>query len=114
MRGFAEYLASCILIVAILGAIAWAAAGAEGQQVVFVSAGLALAVQLIAFGVARGFRGRNVLVGWGLGSVMRLVALVCYAVVVAKVWRAPLMPALLSFVAFLFVTTVVEPVFLRR
>jgi hypothetical protein len=113
MRGFAEYATSCILIIAIIGAIAWIFTDRAGQQVVLVSAGLAFVVQLVAFLVARVQR-RNLLLGWGIGSVLRLVALVLYAVVVARLWRASIGPALLSFVAFLFVTTVVEPVFLRR
>jgi hypothetical protein len=114
MRGFLEYGASCVLIVAIIGAIAWATTGLAGRQAVEVSAALALIVQLMAFMVARLFLRRNLMLGWGLGSVIRVVALVLYAVVVAKLWRAPMTPALLSFAAFLFVTTVVEPIFLRR
>ena len=114
MKGFAEYLASCVLIVAIIGAIAWATTGSAGQRAVLASAALALVVQMAAFSVARMLRGKNLLLGWGMGSVMRLVALVLYAVVVAKLWRVPITPALLSFAAFLFVTTVVEPVLLKR
>jgi hypothetical protein len=114
MRGFAEYTAACLVAIALIGAIAWAFTGATGRQAVAVSAGLALAVQLIAFVVARLLQRRHLLLGWGLGSVFRLVVLVLYAVVAARLWRIPIAPALLSFVAFLFVTTVVEPVFLRR
>ena len=114
MRGFAEYLVSCVLIISIIGTIAGGVSSPAGRVAVLVSAALALGIQLIAFGVARSLQRRNLLVGWGLGSILRLVALVLYAVVVAKLWRAPIGPALLSFVAFLFLTTVVEPVFLRR
>jgi hypothetical protein len=66
---------------------------------VLASACLALAVQMIAFAMARLLQPRHLLLGWGLGSVLRLVALVLYAIVVAKLWRAPITPALLSFVA---------------
>lgn len=114
MRGFAEYLAACMLIVAILSAVAAAFLREGSTRTVLVSAALAVVVQLLAFGVARAFRLRNLLLGWGLGSALRLVALVVYAVVVARLWRASLAPALVSFAAFLFVTTIVEPVFLKR
>jgi len=114
VRGFAEYAASCVLIVAIIGAVAWAATEPAGRHAVLASAALALVVQTFAFAIVRLFQGKNLLLGWGLGSMLRLVALVLYAVVVAKLWRAPITPALLSFAAFLFVTTVVEPVFLKR
>ena len=114
MRSFGLYALSCLLIVAILGAVAFAFAGPAGRQVVLASAALAFAVQMTAFAIARLLQRQNLLLGWGLGSVLRLVALVLYAVVVAKLWRAPITPALLSFAAFLFVTTVVEPIFLKR
>jgi hypothetical protein len=114
VRGFAEYATSCILIIAIIGAIAWIFTDRAGQQAVLVSAGLAFVVQLVWFLVARLFQRRALLLGWGIGSVLRLIILVLYALVVARLWRAPIGPALLSFAAFLFVTTVVEPVFLRR
>ena len=114
MRAFGLYVLSCVLIVAVIGGVAFAFAGPTGRQVVLASAALALAVQMVAFAIARLLQRQNLMRGWGLGSVLRLVALVLYAVVVAKLWRAPITPALLSFAAFLFVTTVVEPVFLKR
>jgi hypothetical protein len=114
VRGFVEYLAACVLIMAIIATAIVAFSRGAVVHVVIVSAVTALAVQLGAFLVARAFRVRNMLLGWGLGSAMRLVALVIYAVLVARLWRATMAPALLSFAAFLFVTTVVEPVFLKR
>ena len=120
MRAFALYAASCVVIVALLGAIAWGATDAgggggapEAHRVILVSAALAIGVQLVAFATALLLRQRNLMLGWGLGSVLRLVVLVLFALVVARLWRASLAPALLSFVAFLFVTTVVEPIFLK-
>ena len=114
MRAFALYAASCVVIIALAGAVAWGFLDAPGRQAVLASAGLAFAVQLVAFTIALTLRRTNVLLGWGLGSVLRLVVLVVYAVAVAKLWRVFLTPALLSFVGFLFVTTVVEPVFLKQ
>lgn len=114
MRAFALYSASCVVTVALLGAIAWGFLDPAGRSMILVSGGLAVGVQLVAFTLARLFARRNLLLGWGLGSVLRLAVLVTYAILVAKVWQAPLAPALLSFVGFLFVTTVIEPVFLRQ
>lgn len=114
MKPFALYTAACVAIVVVVGGAASLFTDSDGRQAVLASACLALGVQLIAFAVARLLQPRHLVLGWGLGSVMRLVALVLYAVVVAKLWRAPMAPALLSFVAFLFVMTVVEPLFLRR
>ncbi len=114
MKAFALYAAVCAVIVAVIGGVTLAFTGPAARGAVIASAGLAFVIQMFAFGLARLLRPQHLMLGWGLGSLMRLVALVLYAVVVAKLWRVPLTPALLSFVAFLFVTTVVEPIFLKR
>ena len=114
MRGFTEYLASCLLLVAIIAAVTMMFVAGSALRIVLVGAAIALGVQVAAFGVARALRVRNFMLGWGLGSVLRLVALVIYALVVARLWRGSMAPALVSFAAFLFVTTIVEPVFLKR
>ena len=114
MRPFALYAAACVAIIAVIGGISALFTEGLGRQAVLASAVLALVIQLLAFTVARMFKDRHVFVGWGMGSAMRFVALALYAVIVAKLWGAPVMAALLSFAAFLFVTTVIEPLFLKR
>lgn len=114
MRGGLLYAASCLVAVALLGAIGWAFTGPAGHRAILVSGGLAIALQLATFTVARLLVRKHLLLGWGLGSALRLVALVGYAVVLARGDRDALAPALLSFAAFLFVTTIFEPVFLKR
>ena len=114
MRSFALYAATCAAIILVVGGIAWAFTSPEGHPAVLASAAVAFVVQLIAFAIARLMQPKNLILGWGLGSVLRLVTLVLFALVVARLWRAPLTPALLSFAGFLFVTTVVEPLFLKR
>ena len=114
MKAFVLYAAACVIVVALLGAIAWSFLDERGRSAMVTSAGLAVAVQLVAFGVARGLRSRNVMLGWGVGSVLRLVVLVVYALVAAKMTQVALTPALVSFVGFLFATTVIEPIFLKQ
>ena len=114
MKPFALYAGACLLAIAIVGGAASLFIDGAGRDTILVSAFLALAVQLVAFAVARMLRNKHLFVAWGLGSAMRFVALGMYAIVVAKLWQAPVMAALLSFAAFLFVTTVFEPLFLKR
>jgi hypothetical protein len=115
MKTFAWYALSAAAIIGAIALAVVAFVGSLGRQAVLVSAALALVVQLVAFGIARQFRtAERMMLGWGLGTILRFVALVLYGLVVARLWRAPLAPALLSFVTFLFVTTIVEPVFLTR
>lgn len=114
MKSFALYAASCAAIILVVGGIAWAFTSPAGRPAIVASAGVAFAVQLLAFGIARVMQPKHLLLGWGLGSVLRLVTLVLFALIVARLWRAPLTPALLSLAGFLFATTVVEPLFLKR
>lgn len=114
MKPFAQYAGACLGIIAVAGAVAWALVSGTGRQALMVSAALAFAVQAISFGITRVVQRQNFMLGWGLGTLLRFFALVLYAIVVARLWRVPLTPALLSFAAFLFLTTLVEPIFLKR
>lgn len=114
MKAVGQYLLVVLGGIGLVGAIAWAFSDSAGRPTVLASAAVALVVQMSAFSVTRALRERHLMLGWGLGSLLRFGALVLYAVIVARLWRAPVTPALLSFVGMLFVTTVVEPVFLKR
>ena len=112
MTRIAQYLALCAVMIVLL-ALLTTAVTAGASQAIWASASLAFVVQVIAFTLARRVPPERLMVGWGMGAVLRMISVVLYGVVVAKVWGAPIAPALLSFVGFLFVTTVVEPVFLK-
>jgi hypothetical protein len=114
MKAFGLYVGACAVLIAIVGGVALWVVNPGARQTVVVSAALALVVQAATFLVARRIVPQNLMLGWGLGSLIRLLAVVLYALVVAKLWRASLTPALLSFVGFLFVTMVIEPLFLKR
>ena len=79
-------------------------------HIVFVTCSSLLAFLFGGWSVARG---GGYVIG-GIAAFLVGIALVVYGVIVAKLWQAPVMAALLSFVTFLFVTTVVEPLFLKR
>jgi hypothetical protein len=53
-----------------------------------------------------------VMLGWGMGVLMRLVTLVAFALVFVKALGLPPSAALISLVIYFFVTTLVEPLFL--
>lgn len=86
----------------------------EIARAVWTSAVIALGVQLVAFGLARPFVKTNPVAGWGLGSLLRMLVLVLYAVVGTKALALSSTPALVSLVGFLFVTMLVEPLFLKQ
>jgi hypothetical protein len=114
VKGAGVYVGLCALIIAGLAGLASVFLAGPDRLTVWVSASLAFVVQMIAFMVVRILPAKDVMLGWGLGAILRLVSVVIFGVFVAKVWRAPVAPALISYAAFLFVTTVVEPVFLKR
>jgi hypothetical protein len=85
----------------------------EIARAVWSSAVIAFGVQLIAFAVAKPFLAKNPIAGWGLGSVIRFGVLILHALVGTKALALQSGPALLSLAGFLFITMLIEPLFLK-
>lgn len=77
------------------------------------SLAVGVAVQLVAWAIWRVLRDRGGMVAWGVGALLRFVALVIYAFVADRVLGLPIAPALLSLAAFFFVTTLIESIVFR-
>jgi hypothetical protein len=109
--GFAALSAGAIgLTGVVLGAVF---RGVAGRHAVVVSAGVAIVVQVAAFAVADRLRGWNVVAGWALGMVLRFLAVGVYGLAVVRALGLAPTAALLSLAIFLFVSTLIEPWFLR-
>lgn len=85
----------------------------EQRYAMLVSAGLAFAVQLGAYAlIAPGKTGQgpagDLLIRWGMGAVIRLMALVMFALV-ATMMKLPIDAALVSLAVFFFLTMMAEP-----
>ena len=81
------------------------------RHALIVSGILAAVIQIATFTLALMTRRRNqLLIGWGMGIVIRFTFLVLYAFVLAKPMGLPLQAALTSFVAFLFVSMLLETI----
>jgi membrane protease YdiL (CAAX protease family) len=87
-------------------------ASTHEADAVRLSAMLALAVQLATFAVARAMSRENMIIGWGVGTVLRLIALTVYAFLVAPSLGLPLSAALVSLAVFLFLSMLIEPLLL--
>ena len=111
------WLRFAVLSTMIITALAWVAAlrwsDPMTAHAIWTSAIVASVVQLVSFAVARAFVASNPLVGWGLGSMVRFAAVIGHAVLGVPVLGVPSGAALMSLVVFLFVTMVLEPLFLR-
>lgn len=82
------------------------------KQAVIASLVFGLIVQLAGFAFARSLGKDRMMLGWGISSVLRFIALAAYAWVVVPALGLPIAPALLSLVAVFFVTMLIEPLLL--
>jgi len=86
----------------------------ETSRAIWTSVGVAVIVQVLALLIGRSFGKERILVGWGVGALLRLVVVLVYGFAVIPALGLPLAPALLSLVAMLFVTTLFEPFLLTK
>jgi hypothetical protein len=105
-------------MLAMIGLVAWmltlALSGPGATSAITLSAGVAAIVQIAAFAVTRSMMPRNVMAGWAAGALVRLLTLVVYGLLALKVLGLAPVPALISIAIFFFLSTLLEPLFLRR
>ena len=70
---------------------------------------VALVTQLISLVVIRSLGRDRLMIGWGLGALLRFVVLLAFGWVLVPALHLPMAPALLTLAGILFVTTLVEP-----
>ncbi len=115
MRAFLLYAVTTVTLVVALGlALAWGFHGPDDAAAIRLSAIVAVVVQLAAFGAVRLLGPRRVVVGWGMGALLRLATLAVYGILVVKALIAvPMVAALIALATFFFVTTLIEPLLLN-
>jgi hypothetical protein len=86
----------------------------ETTRAIWTSIGVAAVVQVLALLIGRSFGKDRVLVGWGIGALLRLLTVVVYGFAIIPALGLSLAPALLSLVVILFVTTLFEPFLLTK
>ena len=82
-------------------------------RAIWVSIGAGAVVQLLALAILWVAGPSRMMIGWGVGALLRLIALLVYGWAVVPALGLPLTPALLTLVGVLFVTTLVEPLLLN-
>jgi hypothetical protein len=99
-----------VLLIGMAGGVFTAlSASTLDRRAVWVSAGIALLVQLIAFAIARLLAaGGNGIAGWALGAVLCLSVLVIYGFV-SRALGLPSNTAMLSLATYFFLTELIEP-----
>ncbi|MBC7674183.1 MAG: hypothetical protein H7247_17330 [Polaromonas sp.] len=109
-RAVMMYGLACVVAIGLAGGVFTAVFGTAGErQAVWVSAIVALVVQLLAFALARSMvDGGHGIAGWGLGAVICLVALVVYGFA-SRALGLPSNAAMLSLATYFFLTELIEP-----
>lgn len=115
MTAWIAYAATSLALMVLLSAgVGWLA-GPERSDGVWVAALVAVAVQLPAFAALVGARrrGRDFLVSWASGMLLRLAVIAGAAYWVTRRTSLDGAVTLLSLVGFVFVLVLLEPAFLR-
>ena len=86
----------------------------ETSRAIWTSVGVAVVVQVLALLIARSFGRDRVMIGWGMGALLRLLTVFIYGFAVVPALGLSLAPALLSLVVIFFVTTLFEPFLLTK
>lgn len=84
------------------------------SRAIWTSVGVAVVVQVLAVLIGRSFGKDRLLVGWGMGALLRLLAVLVYGFAIIPALGLQMAPALLSLVVILFVTTLFEPFLLTK
>jgi hypothetical protein len=115
VRSWALYACTAVVSIAAVGWLLMLGFRGPGDAAAIrLSAIVAIVVQLVAFAVTMAIAQRHLIAGWGVGSLLRFLTLVVYALLTVKVLGLPPVAALVSLATFLFLSTLIEPLFLRR
>jgi hypothetical protein len=109
------YAITALVVTSVLAAIAGWLAGSQNVRAVWFAAALAYGLQLAAFALLLALRGQPQLfmAGWLGGMVLRFGVLGACAYWLSRTAMLPRGATLISFVGFVFVLLLLEPVFLR-
>ena len=108
-RALALYGLACVVIIGLCGGVFTAVfATTAERQAVWVSGGVALVVQMVAFAIARLLAEKgNGFAGWGLGAVICLLSLVVYGLL-GRAFGLPQNAALISLATYYCLTELIE------
>lgn len=113
-QAFTRYAAATVGVIVVVGVLlSLIFRGPGDAAAIWISAAVAVAVQLAASSLGRLAGHNNVMARMGTGAILRLLTIVVYALLVAKVIMLPLVAALVSIAAFFFLTTLIEPLLIK-
>jgi hypothetical protein len=116
MKALLAYAGVTLVVVVVAAGVLGAVLGGESARAVWLSAVVAYAVQVVAFGILLVTRDRQglFLVGMVGGMGLRLAVLLGVGLWVTRTGAYPAAALLLSLAGFLFLLLLLEPAFMRR
>jgi len=114
MSPLVRYALATVGIVVIVGfALSLFFKGPGDSAAIGLSAAIAVVVQLMAVTLSRTAGQGNLMARMGTGALLRMLTLIAYALLVAKVLALPLAAALVSLALFYFLSTLIEPLLIK-
>jgi hypothetical protein len=105
----ARFTAALVALIAVTGWIlAQAWTSSAERKAISISAVIVVLIQIVTFGLVQLTKQRAMLAGWGVGILIRTLALVLYGLLFAKLLGLPLTAALVSFAVFMFASLLLE------
>ena len=115
LLGWFAYAFTALILTALIAGVAMFFVDRSGARAVWVACAAAYALQLVAFGLLLLLRGQAHLfmAAWLGGMVLRFGALGLGAFWLSRTTALPRSTTLVSFVGFVFLLLLLEPLFLR-
>jgi len=79
----------------------------------WISAAVTVVVQGVTFGLMLMMQPTNVMAGYALGFMVRVISLAAFGYFGVPAWKLSFQPALLGMAGFFFISTLIEPFFLK-
>ncbi|MSR22877.1 MAG: hypothetical protein EXR92_04940 [Gemmatimonadetes bacterium] len=115
MSALTRYALISVLVVGLVCAVLLGVVDEEGRRGVLLAAGIAVPVQVLAFGLLARARGDVIrfFIWWGAGIALRVLVVVAVGVLSSDFDRVGRTAMMLSLVGFFFLLLLLEPVFLN-
>lgn len=85
----------------------------EEHRALVIAATVAFVVQMVAFIILRFGDRENPIAMWGVGMLLRMLTIGVFAFIINDAFGLPSAATLIGFVAFFFVSSLVEPLLLK-
>jgi len=111
---FAGFALTSLALIGLAGAGLSLLFRGEGDLLaIWLSAAIAWTTQMVVFPAVRKLVATNLIVGWALGSIVRMGTLLIYALLGIMVFKLAMTAALVGLAVFYFLSMLIEPLFLR-